>query len=90
MNGLKGVSKSVVELQIGDSAYFDRAVFYLKPNLSGIPARAINSEAEHWLRVIAPEKSGSVFRSTMRYLAVAMGGGLLGACVSAAVIFLLR
>lgn len=68
MIGLKGVSKSVVELQTPESAYFERAVFYLKPNLTGIPARAVNSEAEHWIRLIAPQNRQRKGKALLRLL----------------------
>lgn len=90
MLGLKGVSKSVVEMQINDSAYFERAVFYIKPNLNGISSRALNSEAAHWLRVIAPQDQKAVWRVLMRYLCIMIGSGCLGACIASAVILLLQ
>lgn len=90
MLGLKGVSKSVVELQINDSAYFERAVFYMKPNLNGIAPRALNSEAEHWLRAIAPQEKNSAWRFVLRYVCMMIGSGCLGACITAAVILLLQ
>ncbi len=89
MLGLKGVSKSVIELHVSDNAYFERAVFYLKPNCNGIPARALHREAEKWIGEIIPQrKRFSV--GAVKLPAVMLGSGALGACISALVITLLR
>ncbi len=87
MLGLKGVSKSVVELSISDHAYFERAVFYLKPNLQGIPVRMLHQEAEQWVQTILPAKKYSARAVACRLLWM-IGCGALGACVAAAVILL--
>ena len=87
MLGLKGVSKSVVELSISDHAYFERAVFYLKPNLQGIPARALHQEAQQWVQTILPAKQYTA-KSIVRHLLWMMSCGALGACIAAAVILL--
>ena len=43
---IKGVNKKVVEINNPRSIYFDRAVFYLKPNMSLMPEKLLSREAE--------------------------------------------
>ncbi len=57
MIGLKGVTKSIVEVRNPDSPYFERIVFYLKPNLQGIPSRAIQSEVRSFARAEQPVRN---------------------------------
>ncbi len=89
MLGLKGVSKSVIELPVADNAYFERAVFYLKPNCNGVPARALHHEAERWIGEILPHKKQMTV-SAARLFAVMLCSAVLGAAVSAAVILLIQ
>ena len=51
---IKGVNKKVVEITNRRSIYFDRAVFYLKPNMSLMPEKLLSREAEELIRELAP------------------------------------
>ena len=51
---LKGVNKRIVEINDPDSLYFERAVFYLRPNFSIIPDMIPHDEAERLYSRIAP------------------------------------
>lgn len=51
---LKGVNKRIVEINDPDSLYFERAVFYLRPNVSIIPDMIPHDEAERLYSRIAP------------------------------------
>ncbi len=41
---IKGVNKKVIEINRPDSAYFERAVLYLKPNVKDIPLHLENMD----------------------------------------------
>lgn len=43
---LKGVNKRIVEINDPESIYFERAVFYLRPNITVIPDMVSHLEAE--------------------------------------------
>ena len=46
---IKGVSKKVLETNNPQSLYFEKAVLYLKPNLSQVSYKLLRSEAEEML-----------------------------------------
>ena len=41
---IKGVNKKVIEINRPDSAYFERAVLYLKPDVKEVPLQAAQME----------------------------------------------
>ena len=41
---IKGVNKKVIEINHPDSAYFERAVLYLKPDVKDVPPHAAQME----------------------------------------------
>lgn len=41
---IKGVNKKVIEINRPDSAYFERAVLYLKPDITEVPLQAAQME----------------------------------------------
>lgn len=41
---IKGVNKKVIEINRPDSAYFERAVLYLKPDVTEVPLHAAQME----------------------------------------------
>ena len=51
---IKGVNKRIVEVKDPDSLYFERAVFYLRPNVSIIPDTVSHYEAEKLFGRIIP------------------------------------
>lgn len=46
---LKGVNHRIIEVNRPDSLYFDRAVFYLRPEVEDVPAYAALRETESCL-----------------------------------------
>lgn len=51
---LKGVNKTIVEVKSMDSIYFEKAVFYLRPEVRSLPAEFIRSEAEKYISFAEP------------------------------------
>ena len=43
---IKGVNKRIVEINDPESIYFERAVFYLRPNITVVPDMVSHLEAE--------------------------------------------
>ena len=48
---IKGVNHKVIEVCHPDSLYFDRAVFYLRPEVDDLPTHAALCETERFLGV---------------------------------------
>ena len=51
---LKGVNKTIIEVNSADSIYFEKAVFYLRPEVRSLPAEFIRSEAEKYISSAEP------------------------------------
>ena len=47
---IKGVNKNVIEINRPDSAYFERAVLYLKPDVKDVPLQAAQMETLDYFR----------------------------------------
>ena len=54
---IKGVNKRIVEVNDPDSLYFERAVFYLRPNVSVIPDTISHNEAERLYSQASPHRA---------------------------------
>lgn len=68
---IKGVNKRIVEIQNPDSLYFERAVFYLKPNLPELSPRILVQEADNCLRAYSPRSLTR--RRRLRTVMIALG-----------------
>ncbi len=55
---VKGVNKKVIEINRPDSAYFERAVLYLRPEVSEVPPGAAQHEAEGFLGGTGQRRAG--------------------------------
>ena len=52
---IKGVNRKIVEIKSNDSIYFEKAVFYLRPEVRELPAEISKAEAEKYISSIVPE-----------------------------------
>ncbi len=52
---IKGVNKKVLEINNPKSVYFEKAVLYLKPNMSCMPKELVTREAEEFIRQMSPK-----------------------------------
>lgn len=46
---IKGVNKRIIEINDTDSIYFEKAVFYLRPEVKELPSEVSNHEAENYI-----------------------------------------
>lgn len=53
---IKGVNKKVLEINNPQSLYFEKAVLYLKPNLSSISCKLLRAEAQEMIRSMSPRQ----------------------------------
>jgi hypothetical protein len=51
---IKGVNKKIVEINNPKSLYFDKAILYVKPEMSDVPIRFLSQEAQNYLESISP------------------------------------
>lgn len=47
---VKGVNKKIIEVNNPDSIYFEKAVFYLKPNVHKLPDEVSEREIERYIK----------------------------------------
>ncbi len=52
---IKGVNKRVIEINNPDSIYFEKAIFYLKPNVRELPAEVTNREVNRYVSQLGLE-----------------------------------
>ena len=47
---VKGVHKKVIEVHQPDSAYFEKAIFYLRPGITQLPPELAQAAAREYLQ----------------------------------------
>ncbi len=52
---IKGVTKKIIEINNPDSIYFEKAVFYLRPNVRELPPEISRSEAHRYIAKLGVE-----------------------------------
>ncbi len=78
---IKGVNKKVIEINRPDSVYFERAVLYLRPDVTEVPPHEAQAAAEDYLHQPFTGRSGGKLRSLFLFL--------LGAATSAGIFTLI-
>lgn len=54
---IKGVNRNIIEIKDPDSIYFEKAVLYVRPNVTFFPEAVRKSEAEKFLgRILQGQK----------------------------------
>lgn len=52
---IKGVNKKIIEINNPDSIYFEKAVFYLRPNVMELPGEISRAEILHYISKLGLE-----------------------------------
>lgn len=70
---IKGVNKKIIEINNPDSLYFEKAVLYVRPNVTILPEAISQKEAHRLLSVLLPHQHNKrrLFRSR-RYFLIAI------------------
>lgn len=55
---IKGVNKRIIEINNPDSIYFEKAIFYLKPNVRELPAAVTEREINNFVSQLGLEYCG--------------------------------
>ena len=88
---IKGVNKQVVDVAEPDSAYFERVLFFVKPEFSGLGEGALRQKADLLLRDAEGERIAGVRRPLKKKLGGAFKVGLaalLAAALTAVVLLI--
>lgn len=86
---IKGVNKQVVDVSEPDSAYFERVLFFVKPEFSGLGESALRHKADALLRETGGERVAGTkrpLRKKLRGVLIAGLSAVLGAALTAAVL----
>ena len=62
---IKGVTKKIIEINNPDSIYFEKAVFYLRPNVRELPQEVSRSEAQRYIAKLGREYNRNRRKSSM-------------------------
>lgn len=85
---LKGVNRQVVEVSRTDSVYFEKILFFVKPEFYGLGEGKLREKADAALQnspVPARSRAQKKGRAVLRYLAAAAGGAVFSAGIGALV-----
>jgi len=52
---IKGVNRKIIEVNRTDSIYFEKAIFYLRPEVRELPTEISRAEAEKYISQLIPE-----------------------------------
>ena len=83
---LKGVNRQVVEISQPESVYFEKVIFFVKPEFSDISETKIRSSADELIKNASPpprEKDVGSRREKLRFFVKFSLAALSGAAVTA-------
>lgn len=86
---IKGVNKQVVDVAEPDSAYFERVLFFVKPEFSGLGEGALRHKADALLREAGGERVAGPkrpLRGKLRGVLIAGLSAVISAALTAAVL----
>lgn len=81
---IKGVNKQIVEINSTNSAFFEKAVLYVKPSMQDFSSKALAREAQHYINSIVPQRKirTLALKTLMLAFAAGCGFGLVYALVT--------
>lgn len=63
---IKGVNKQIIEINSTNSAFFEKAVLYVKPSMQDFSSKALAREAQHYVsKIITPQKIRTIAVKTL-------------------------
>ena len=62
---VKGVHKKVIEVHQPDSAYFAKAIFYLRPGITQLPPELAQAAAREYLQELEPNPLPPFWKRTL-------------------------
>ena len=87
---IKGVNKLIVDVANPDSEFFERAIFFVKPQMKDIPAKELTKNADALIAAQSGRKRGRSKRYSRVPAGISFAGAAgFGAAVAAALIKLM-
>ena len=84
---IKGVNKRIIEINGPDSIYFEKAIFYLKPNVRELPSTVTEKEVKRYISRLGVEELSHPKSHLLRNITMILLS--LAAAVGITVVFLL-
>ncbi|MCL1903113.1 MAG: hypothetical protein FWF94_01685 [Oscillospiraceae bacterium] len=81
---VKGVNKLIVEVSNPDSEYFEKAIFFVKPQMKDTPTKQLNKSADELISAAVPRRR----RGGVHIGFIFAGAAGFGAIVAAVLIML--
>lgn len=72
---IKGVNKQIIEINSTNSAFFDKAVLYIKPSMRDFSSKALAKEAQHYISKITDTQAKRKQSAKALLIAFAAGCG---------------
>jgi hypothetical protein len=85
---VKGVNKLIVEVANPDSEFFERAIFFVRPQMKDVPAKQLGQSADALIHSQTPRRGGKARTRILGVLAF-VGTAGLGAVLALLVVTLL-
>ncbi|MBE6857608.1 MAG: hypothetical protein IJO99_02230 [Ruminococcus sp.] len=74
---LKGVNKRIIEINNPQSLYFEKAIFYLRPEVRELPAEIAQREVEKYIERTGISQAERSKRKKIRGIIMAVSGIIL-------------
>ncbi len=84
---IKGVNKKVLEINNPQSIFFEKAVLYLKPNMSSVSYKLLRAEAQEMIRSMSPKQPKLVLWRRLVKAAVILAAALVGALATCLIFY---
>lgn len=84
---IKGVTKKIIEINNPNSIYFEKAVFYLRPEVRQLPEEISRREASEYISKLGLEYT--MRRKRLRFGKILIYGLLAASITTLAVIFII-
>ncbi|MDR1928376.1 MAG: hypothetical protein LBQ33_07055 [Oscillospiraceae bacterium] len=87
---IKGVNHRVIEIMESDCEYFERAIFFVKPEYSALSEGTLRDRAKAVARAQSAPPPSRIPQARLLTVGMLLGAALLGAALLGAVLLLVR
>jgi len=67
---IKGVNKRIIEINNPESIYFEKAIFYLRPNVRELPTAVTEAEIKKYIDKLGIESFGTHRRVSFKIIRI--------------------
>ncbi len=76
---VKGVHKKIIEVKTPGGDYFEKAVFYLRPGVTGLPPEITEAAAQMAVEELIPAAQRKVWKKIVFFSGIALSAVLIAA-----------